>query len=507
MVSVMLQRLMRDRGVSAPDSEVRQLQAENSRLKSDNVRLSREVERLRATVAEQKERIDGLLTLGKNLKAQMAELEARLKTNSSNSSKPPSSDGPEAPPRPERKKSKRKRGGQPGHEANTRRMIPSDEVDEQVPVKPKRCSHCGRPLAGEDPDPQRHQVIDIPDPRVIVTDYLLHKLFCPHCGGWTRGDLPPGVSSSWFGPRLHTLASLWVGRFKQSKRDIQAQMRVLFRLEISTGAICAMERRMSSALEAPVAEAGEHIQAAEVTHDDETGWRQAKNRAWLWLAATDHVAVFTIARRRSSKVAKRILGEDFAGVACVDRWSAYTWLKRRQLCWAHLLRDFTAMAERYGSPWHGGRLAKTAGEVLTTWAAWHDGEIDRAEMLDRMAPLRERIHTYLGWTAANAPGPTARAKAREIGKVEDYLWTFLEVEAVPPTNNLAERLLRYAVIWRKISYGTDSIAGSRFVERLLTVVTTLRLQDRDVFGYLCEAFIAHQQDEPAPSILPEPVEG
>ena len=496
------------------DSKVQELQAENSRLKHDNgqlkrdkVRLGDENSQLQAMVAEQKEQIQGLVTLGENLKAQMAKLQARLKTNSGNSSKPPSSDGPETPPRPKHKRSRRKRGGQPGHKAATREMASAEEVDQFVPVKPDACAHCGVALAGEDPEPLRHQVIDIPDPRVIITEYLLHRLRCPSCGRWTRAELPDGVGWSWFGPRLHALAGLWVGRFKQTKRDVQAQFRLLFGLRLSTGAISAMERRMSAALKEPVEQARSHIRSAAVSHDDETGWWQDKDRAWLWLAATNSVAVFTIARRRSSEVAKYILGKAYDGVAVVDRWSAYTWIKRRQLCWAHLLRDFTAMAERYSSPWHGGRLAKTAREVLATWAAWHEDEIDRATMLERMAPLQEQIHTYLSWTAANAPGPTARAKAREILKVENHLWTFLAVPAVPPTNNLAERLLRYAVIWRKISYGTDSDTGSRFVERLLTVVTTLRLQDRDVFGYLCDAITAYQQGKPAPSILPGSAEG
>lgn len=226
-----------------------------------------------------------------------------------------------------------------------------------------------------------------------------------------------------------------------------------------------------------------------------------KERAWLWLAATGQLAAFgwcTFSRHLT------ILGEQFAGALCADRWSAYNWLTRRALCWAHLMRDLGATAERHHSPWHGQRLAMLAGEVLAVWKPWHEGKIDRPVMLLRIQPLRARMEQLLAWTAAHAPGPKARTIARDLLSRQDQMWRFLEDERVQPTNNLAERLLRYAVIWCKLSFGTDSEAGSRYVERLLSTVATLQLQGRDVFACLTDAMTAHAAGLPPPSLLPLP---
>jgi transposase len=293
-----------------------------------------------------------------------------------------------------------------------------------------------------------------------------------------------------------------VGRFRQSKRLVAELYEIVYGLSISPASVCAMERRVSEALAAPVDQARHAIRKESFVGSDETGWRRMRLKAWLWLTATDQLAVFTIARRRSSTVVKRILGEAFAGVVTSDRWSAYSHLDRRQLCWAHLLRDFVGMMERFHSPWHGNRLRVCALEVMAAYGDREAGFISHDEMVHRLQPIRERTRRRLRWASENAPGPTARTKACEILKLEPHLWTFLDDPAIPVTNNLCERLLRYAVIWRKLSYGTQSMAGTRFMERILTVCATLQLQHRDVFGYLTEAVDAHIRNQAAPSILP-----
>jgi len=485
--------------------EVRQLRSENAELRAELEVRDRQLEKRDRQLEKRDQQIDELLTVGENLRQQIHELQARLGQNSRNSSKPPSSDPPETPARETRKKSDRKRGGQPGHDGTTWQPPPDDELDDEEHLRPNCCASCGEPLVGDDPEPLARYVVDIPTPRLITVKYWLHELRCSACGEHTRAEPPAGVSvgQSPFGARLHALSATLVGRFKQSKRGVASLLELLFGVSISPGTVCAMERRMSAVLEDPVEHAQEYIRSANYAHMDETSWRMMRNRAWLWVAATAKVVTFAIARRRSSQVAKRILGEAFSGIVCSDRWSAYTWLESRQLCWAHLLRDFVAMEERFNSAWHGRRLAKTAREVLAIWAMWNRGEIDWETMQARIAPLREQTHRYLKWTINNAPGPTARTKAREIFKLKEHLWTFAEVKGVPPTNNLAERLLRYAVIWRKLSHGTDSLAGSKFVGRLLSVVTSLQLQERDVFAYLCDAISTYGTDRLAPSILPD----
>jgi len=482
------------------------LQQENERLRAEIQGLRAVNEQLRAANAALTQRVSGLVTLGENLKAQLAELKARLKTNSQNSSTPPSSDGPGAPKRRGKKKTGRQRGGQAGHVGHSRALAPAEDVTRFVPLKPEACERCGTALAGEDPEPERHQVIDIPRVDLIIIEYLLHQLRCPECGHWTRAQLPAGVGVSQFGPRVHALVGLLVGKFRQGKRGVQALLEVVYGLEVGLGTVSKMERRVSAALAAPVAEVYAAIRQAEVVNKDETSWRQLKDKAWLWVAATDELVGFWIDRRRSSEVSKRILGETFAGIVCCDRWSAYYWLSRRALCWAHLMRDFVAMVERHGSPWHGGRLVKLAGEIMALWARWQAGEIDRATLEAEVAPLKVRLVQMLEWTAANAPGPKARATARNLLKHQDAMWRWLTDERVPLTNNLAERLLRYAVIWRKLSYGTDSLAGSRYVERLLTAVGTLQLQGRDAYDYLTDLMTAHAAGQALPSLLPQPID-
>lgn len=479
-----------------PGSRMAELEEQNRRLLAEN-------EDLKAALTARDERIDGLVTLGENLRAQLAELKARLGTNSQNSSKPPSSDGPEVPPRPSRPKGERKRGGQPGHTGQGRPLAPPEDVTRFEAIKPDACERCGTTLEGEDPAPERRQVIEIPPVRLIIIEYLLHQLCCPDCGHFTRAKLPRGVGPSAFGPRVHALVAVLVGKFRQGKRGVQALLELVYGLEMSLGTISKIERRVSVALEAPVAEVQAVIQQAEVVNKDETSWRQMRDKAWLWVAATGQMAVFMIDRRRGSEVSKRILGEAFAGIVCSDRWSAYHWLSRRALCWAHLRRDFLAMVERHRSAWHGGRLLRLTDEIMALSARCQAGEIDRATMEAQVAPLRERMVQLLTWTAANAPGPKARATARNLLKHQPAMWCWLTDERVPLTNNLAERLLRYAVIWRKLSYGTDSLAGSRYVERLLTAVGTLQLQDRDAYEYLTDLMTAFTAGQPLPSLLPQ----
>lgn len=486
-------------------AELRQLEAEAARA----MRLAEEVAQLRlelkaalATIAAQETKITGLVTLGANLQAQIAELKAKLGTNSGNSSKPPSSDEPGQRPDRGRTPSQRRRGGQPGHARAQRALVAPEDVDETVDVRPAQCADCGAALAGDDPEPLRHQVVEIPDPRVIVTEYRLHALCCPRCAHRTRAGLPSGVSPSGFGPRVHALAATLVGRFKQSKRSAIDLMDLIWGLKMSPGALIKMERRVSAMLAAPVEELRAHLQGAASAHGDETSWRERLKRAWLWLGATTEVAVFLIRSSRGGVVARELFGADFAGVLCTDRWSAYTATARRALCWAHLLRDFTAMVERHHSPWHGHRLGLLAREILGHWRAWHHGEIDRTTLTERTAPLRSRFERLLDWTARNAPGPKARATARDLLSRLDELWRFLDDPLVHPTNNLAERLLRYAVIYRKLSFGTDSPDGSRYLERLLSTAATLDLQDRNLFAYLADGMTAHFAGRTAPSLLP-----
>ena len=371
-------------------------------------------------------------------------------------------------------------------------------------MKPNRCRRCGHGLHGEDPLPLRHQVTEVPRIRATVTEYRLHALPCPCCGARTRAEVPEGVPTSAFGPVFSAMVALWRGRYKMSVRDVVEMARDCFGVETSSGAVCAIEKRTSQALAEPYSAAVEHVRQQPAVHADETGWREAKKKAWLWVVATTQVAVFRIQRSRGAEVIKALLTLDFAGILVTDRWCAYNFvpLVQRQLCWAHLLRHFVGF-EDYG------RRAKRLGRSLQRQAEWmfhlwhrvRDGTLSPATFRRYLGPIRAQILAGLDEGTRLSQRKVA-GQCREILTVSAALFTFARFPDVEPTNNHGERCLRPSVLWRKCSFGTDSEAGSRFVERVMTAVMSLRLQHRNVLDFLIDANLAQLNGTHAPSLLP-----
>jgi transposase len=443
--------------------------------------------------AELAERLDKALK-------RIDELEARLRQNSSNSSKPPSSDPPGASRR-EDEPSLRSRGGQVGHKHHKRELLPPEQVSKAVECVPRHCHRCRARLSGVDAEPRRSQVIEVPPITPYVTEYREHELACGECGARTRGELPAEAAAT-FGPRLKSLIAVCTGGYRLSKRVTQELLSDFLGVRLALGSVCNIEREVSEALAAPVEEAREYLRHHPVVHADETGWREAKGRAWLWTAASTLVTVFQIARSRGAGVAKQMLGEKFSGVLVVDRWAAYEWVELRQICWAHLLRDFQGFVDRGGE---GGALgAKLLLASRTMFRLWHrvrDKTLQQSTFQRRMQPVEQRILRLLRKAALRAEPRTA-GMAREILGQADYLWTFVSSEGIEPTNNAAERAIRPAVLWRKGSFGTDSASGSRFAERILTAVTTLKQQRRPLLDYLERACRALAANNTPPSLLP-----
>ena len=434
----------------------------------------------------------------------VAELTERLNRNSQNSSKPPSADSPWQKPKPKfGLGKKRKKGGQPGHTKNERALVPIEEVDTVVPVKPERCRKCGKDLLGDDPDPTRHQVLDIPRIHALCTEYQMHALSCT-CGAVTRAVLPPGVPRVAFGPSLMALVCLLSGKFHLSKRALKEFLADVLGTEVALGSVSNIEQQMSAALEAPVAEARLFVRAQPAVNIDETGWRECNKRAWLWAVVTPLVTVFHVVRSRAAKVAKELLSENFAGQVGSDRCKSYDWIPavQRQLCWAHLIRDFTAMTERAGYGHIIGRkLLKKTKRMFGLWWKARDGTLSRPEFRLKMRGIEAEVGKLLR-QGLTCNSPKTHATCKDILRNEHALWTFVRVEGVEPTNNAAERALRPAVLWRKQSFGTQSEAGSRFAERILTTVASLKAQRRQVLTYLTEAIDAHNRGAPAASLLP-----
>jgi transposase len=436
------------------------------------------------------------------LARRVATLEARLAPTSQTSSRPPSSDPP-GTPRPRRPASGRRPGGQPGHPGHSRPLLPVEHVQAVVPVKPPRCGRCGARLRGVDPAPQRHQVTEVPPVTPRVTEYQLHTLAC-RCGATTAAALPPGVPAGAFGPRLQALVAVCTGLYRLSRRTTVGLCADLFGVDLALGSVTACERAASQAVAGPVAAAHACVQRQPVASVDETGWREGRRRAWLWVAVTAAATVFLVHARRGAVAAQALLGS-FGGILASDRWTAYNgWpLRARQLCWAHLRRHFAAFAEARGAVGRLGRDLLAETDQLFTW--WHrvrDGTLARSSFRTYVGPLRQRVEGLLFLGSRGRHAPTA-AMCREILALAPALWTFVRVPGVEPTNNAAERALRPGVLWRKGSFGSHSAAGSRFAERMLTVAATLKQQRRNVVDYVTLACEAALRGEPAPSLLPE----
>jgi transposase len=440
--------------------------------------------------------------LVQSLEQRIADLEERLNKNSTNSSKPPSSDPPSVKRRPPVPASGKKRGGQPGHRHHPRALVPPDQLRQAIECKPQECRWCGHELHGDDPEPIRHQVAEVPPIHPVVDEYRLHRLRCPRCRTSTCATLPPGVPTGAFGPRLRAILSVLAGAYRLGKRPIRRLSFDLLGLSISTGMISRLERQAADVLDAPVEELRQYVRDAASAHIDETSWKQRREKAWLWGVVTQLVTVFAIVTSRGADVAKDLLGTDRRKVVISDRFKSYNWIKRRQFCWAHLNRDFQAMVDRGGESAEVGRLLLGHSERLFDW--WHrvrDGTMARATLRTNVAIMRFSFRADLRRGVGCGCARTA-GTCRELLAGETHLWTFVRVEGIEPTNNDAERALRHGVIYRKTSGGTDSESGSRFVERMLTVVATCRQQEINVLDYLTRCYQAHLDGEPAPSLIP-----
>lgn len=436
----------------------------------------------------------------------VAELEERLNQNSQNSSKPPSSDPPHPPAHPKRTPSEHKAGGQPGHAGHMRPLKPRAQVQLVVELRPTSCRACGALLLGEDPQPQRHQVTELPRLEAHVTEYRRHTLTCLGCGTLTAAKYPVDMPTGDFGPRLQATTGYLSGRMGMSQRDITETLESVFYTTISLGSISALETLVSDALAQPVADAQTYVQQQPTANLDETGWYEQTRRAWLWVAATSHVAVFLVLATRSAQGVKQLLGEAFQGIVGSDRWSAYNGLdaRKRQLCWAHLKRDFQKLVERGGESTRLGQaLQEQTTELFRLWGCVRQGTLRRDDFQVKVQPLRVRVQELLH-EGTTLPHTQTRHLCENLLKWETALWTFVGVEGIEPTNNHAERCLRRAVLWRRRSFGTQSADGSLFVARILTAVTTLRQQKRDVLDYLTEACAAVIRGDKPPSLLPNP---
>jgi transposase len=456
---------------------------------------------------ERDERIAALERRVAELEARLRDLNARLGANATNSGTPPSANPPDAPKPVVKKRTGKKPGGQPGHPAYLRRRLPPGRLNQVIPFVPERCDRCAAPLPVEagpgDPEPSWHQVAELPPMAAVVTEYQGHYRTCPCCGQLNHAAIPPEVKAHGVGPRLAATLAYLAGSHRVSKRGLEEITEDVFEVPIALGTVANLEAETTDALAAPHTEALQAVREAAVKNVDETSWKLAGKLCWLWLAATSTVAVFLIHARRGWKGLAALLGEEVRGLIGSDRWGAYGRLSVwcRQVCWAHLRRDFQKLVDRGGAAARlGKKLQPIADRVFHEWHLFRGGTFDRQALQERLSDDAEGLERLLraGCRCADAK---AAAFCENVLALLPAVWRFVVTEGVEPTNNHAERLLRRGVLWRKGSFGCASERGCRFAERLLTVVQTRRLQGKSVLRYLHEAIVAHRQGLPAPSLL------
>lgn len=407
-------------------------------------------------------------------------LEVRTQKNSKNSSKPPSSDSPFNKPKRKKKKSKRSKGGQKGHPGHQQQLLEPTRVH---PLLPERCT-CGHSdfngLAMA--TFYTHQRIEMPEPKMDIIHFVLNQCDCPNCGKTVKAK-PPSSARAGFGPRLSAFIAELSGIKGMSRNDVKNLCESVLGINISTGAIQKMIDRTSEAIAPAYEKIGRMARSSECNYIDETSWFKNNNLNWLWAMVNEHIAFYRIDPNRSKRAFEDLV-QDWHGILISDGYALYcSWANARQTCLAHLIRKAKALSERKKPD------LRRFGDIMTAF-------LQRLLKFAKAPPDQKQwdeFYTHFLFSLnlyendETDAGKLARQMLREI----DSLWTFLEHEGVEPTNNRAERALRFGVIWRKRSLGTQSEKGNRWVERILSLKETCRLRAKSTFQVLSDTIRAH----------------
>ncbi len=430
------------------------------------------------------------------LETRLRDLEDRLKPP------PPKRPHEPQPPAPAKVPTGKTRGAQPGHAPHLKKFLPSERVKAVVDHAPERCASCAGSLAAipNDSDPKRHQLAELPAVLAEITEHRGHSRTCP-CGHITRASIPADVRNRCLGPHLTAAAVYLIGSFGLSKRNAEEVIEGLFGVPVALGTISNLEREAAAALEPAYQEARKAVADAPVKNVDETGWKQSGSKRWLWAAATGTAAVFLIHPRRNLDALTHLLGK-LSGILVSDRWVVYDdWPEeRRQLCWAHAERNWEKRIELGGeAKGLGERWLAGQKTVFELWHLFKDGKCTREALQTELTGPIEALGEVL-LEGSYSPDASLANFCRRLQEKFPMYWLFTSAEGVEPTNNHAERVQRRAVLWRRKSFGCASQEGCRFVERILTVVGTLRLQGRDALEFLSRSIAAHRVGSAGPML-------
>jgi hypothetical protein len=415
-------------------------------------------------------------------------LNQKLNQDSTNSNQAPSTDSPEAKAKRQAEKKAsppkhgaRKQGAQPGHKAVIRPLLPLSEGDVVVDCKPQTCASCGNPLTGQaDPEPYRRQHYDVEIVRHI-TEYRKHRITCLCCEQVTEGVLPEQAMVSAYSPNVVSLVGVLTGLCRMSRRMTREFVEEVLEIPISVGSISNIEEELTNMAQPVMEDIQTAAYNAQHGNADETGFGMKNGQqGWLWVLVTPCAVLFRLLMGRGQKYASQLLGK-FAGILTSDRWCGYNQypMEKRQLCWAHLLRDFKSMtATGANGEAIGTALRKEARAMFRLWhrfKRWKYNQeskgikISQTVLESQMKAIRHRLKALLKEGSVRGV-----PKCGPILKVEPMLWVYTQVEGVEPTNNAAERSIRPAVLWKKNSYGVESDRGARYVESMLSIWATCR---------------------------------
>lgn len=447
--------------------------------------------------------VEGLLAANAALEARVASLEATVwalqaeneqlraqvkRLTPQNSSLPPSSQHPHAKPSKQKKSAngpRKKRGGQPGHPRQQRTLIPTEDCAAVIPCVPDACRQCGEGFGKVEPDPEplRQQVWDV-EIKSVVTEYQQHRRICQRCETSTCGALPEHVNGG-TGPVLTALLVLLTSCYRVSRSKAADFAAEVCGVPCSAAHVSDLEGRTQALLNPVYQQLSQAAPAETRLKVDETPYRRGGVKTWLWTIVAAQFTVFRVAATRKARELTSIIGETYQGIINCDRAKMYYGFQKLQWCWAHLKRDFQKLIDSDDGQLKrlGRDLMREVIQLFHEYHRFRDGTITFEQLQESLAPVRQRVESLL----LRGHGTAADGMCRELFRHRAHLWTFLEDELVEPTNNGSERSLRHGVIWRKLSFGTQSLRGDRYVETMLTVIETCRQQKRRVFDYLVSA--------------------
>jgi len=473
---------------------IAELENENVELRQQNAELRRQNAMLTEQVAML---IDQVATL--------IEQVARLSKNSSNSSKPPSSDIVK-PPKPNNTGGPQRQGGQPGHKGVARPLFRSDQIDRIEQLHPTACPCCYESTLEPTGQVRIHQVAELRENPLEVTEYRLHGCRCSACGKIVWARTPPGMGEGHlFGPRLEALVAYMKGSLHASYTGLAEFCRDVLGINVARSHVCNTIARVNEALAQPYEELAKHVPTEPVLNIDESGWKDKGQRYWIWVFCTSAISFFCIAKSRGSKVLEEVLGKTYGGTIVSDFFSAYVKYASalQQFCLAHLIRDvkFLTTLPDDADKQFGERLLI---DFKRLFHFWHLRQKIPKERFDRiMFRIKDRVLQLAEAQACNDERSKSRTLAKRLVKHGDAIFRFLLDPTVPPTNNAAERTVRAAVIDRRITQGSRSLTGRQWNARIWTVMDTCRKQSRSPWRFLQNALSAHYVQTPAPSLLPQ----